>query len=77
MDEAATRDRLQELRDEIFGCFTSSTSTEIRHAMLIVAGPRLSSKELEERWKRFTKSRFFLPPLCDGFVPPRCQVELC
>src|SRR5262249_43477969 len=45
---------------------TASTSTEIRHAMLVVNGPPLTTKELEERWARFTKSNFFPPPLSRG-----------
>lgn len=66
MDRSAARDRLRSLRDEVYGCYTSSPSTEIRHAMLIIIGKSLSSKELDERWERFTKSNFLPPPLSRG-----------
>ena len=57
---------LQTLREEVLYSYTSSR-TELNHGMLIVQGRVLSAKELEARWRRFTASNFFPPPLSRGF----------
>lgn len=80
MEKNDLRIRLKSLRDEIHRCFTSSPKTQIRHAMLIVEGRRLSSHELTERWERFTKCKFLRPPLKRGTFrrdPRRNSVESC